>query len=295
MSVDWIYWALLSLKMLATAGIVVGASVMTERAGPLIGALIVTLPISAGPAYLFLSLDHDSDFIAASALGSLATNAVTAVFASVYVMLARNFSWWVSITVALAVWLALVLLARSLDWTLLRAGMLNVVVYAVCLRLTARFRHAAMAPTARRWYDLPLRTALVCTLVVTVLVLSTQLGPVATGVLAVFPIALTSTILIFHPRLGGEVAGAIIANCLIGLVGFGLALAALYLSARTLGSAAALTIWLAVCLTWNLTIFMVRRRSRRGRPLQQTANSQAQANREPDLDEAQNLSSVSSR
>jgi len=260
MSAVWIYWVLLTFKMLATAGIVVGASVMTERAGPLIGALIVTLPISAGPAYLFLSFDHDSDFIAESALGSLATNAATAVFACIYVMLARHRSWWASITIALAVWLALVLMARSLDWTLLRAGLLNVAVFAVCLWFTARFRHAAMAPAVRRWYDLPLRTVLVCTLVVTVLMLSTQLGPVATGVLAVFPIALTSTILIFHPRLGGSLAAAIIANSLIGLVGFGLALAALYLSARTLGSAAALTIWLAVCLTWNLMIFLIRRR-----------------------------------
>ena len=30
-----------------------------------------TLPISAGPVYIFLALDHDAHFIAQSALGSL--------------------------------------------------------------------------------------------------------------------------------------------------------------------------------------------------------------------------------
>ena len=34
-------------KIVLTAAIVVGAATATERAGPLLGALIVTLPISA--------------------------------------------------------------------------------------------------------------------------------------------------------------------------------------------------------------------------------------------------------
>jgi hypothetical protein len=57
--------------MAITAAFVVSASVITERSGPVIGALVATLPISAGPAYLFLSLDHDAAFIAEGALASL--------------------------------------------------------------------------------------------------------------------------------------------------------------------------------------------------------------------------------
>src|SRR5262245_36963415 len=40
--------------------------------------------IAAGPAYVFLALDHDVPFIATSALASLAVNAVTAIFALTY-------------------------------------------------------------------------------------------------------------------------------------------------------------------------------------------------------------------
>jgi len=65
------------LKLVLTAGIVVSASVMVERVGPLIGALVVTLPVTVWPAYVFLSLDHDATYVAASAQSGLAVNAVT--------------------------------------------------------------------------------------------------------------------------------------------------------------------------------------------------------------------------
>ena len=59
---------LLALRMLIAGCFVVLASRAAERAGPLVGALVATLPISAGPAYLFLALDHGPAFLAESAL-----------------------------------------------------------------------------------------------------------------------------------------------------------------------------------------------------------------------------------
>ena len=56
--------------------VVVTATVVAEASGPFWGGLIVSLPIGAGPAYAMLALQHDAAFIAASALGSFAANAV---------------------------------------------------------------------------------------------------------------------------------------------------------------------------------------------------------------------------
>ena len=57
------YFALtLIVKMAVTAGFLLAATVTAERAGPLIGGLVATLPISAGPVYIFLALDHDARF-----------------------------------------------------------------------------------------------------------------------------------------------------------------------------------------------------------------------------------------
>ena len=53
-SYHFVFWLSLALKLLLTAGIVVTASVIVERAGPLIGALVVTLPVTVWPAYVFL-------------------------------------------------------------------------------------------------------------------------------------------------------------------------------------------------------------------------------------------------
>ena len=78
MSPDLLFWPAL-MKMAVTAAFVVIATATAERAGAFVGALVATLPIAAGPAYVFVALDHDSGFIAASALSSFVVNAVTAV------------------------------------------------------------------------------------------------------------------------------------------------------------------------------------------------------------------------
>ena len=82
--------------MAITAAFVVSASIITERSGPVIGALVATLPISAGPSYVFLALDHNAAFIAESALASLPINAATILLGLIYVVLAQRRSALVS-------------------------------------------------------------------------------------------------------------------------------------------------------------------------------------------------------
>ena len=72
MAPDLIFWLSLVLKMAVTAGFVIAAAMVAERAGAAIGAIVATLPIAAGPAYVFVALDHDAAFISASAIGSIA-------------------------------------------------------------------------------------------------------------------------------------------------------------------------------------------------------------------------------
>src|SRR5215471_15150068 len=113
-----IYFLLvLVLRMAVTAGFVVSASFVAERAGPVIGALVATLPISAGPSYVFLALDHDASFIAEGTLASLPVNAATIFLSLTYVLLAQRQSLWLSCGTALAVWLILATLIRMTEWT----------------------------------------------------------------------------------------------------------------------------------------------------------------------------------
>lgn len=260
MSAELFFIFTLALKMAVTAGFVVCASIITERAGPVIGALVSTLPISAGPAYVFLSLDHDAAFIASGALASIGINAATGVFAIVYVILAQRHGILVSLGAALGIWTVLAVIITQWEFSLLTALAANVIVYLVAIPLGYRYRDVKMPLILRRWFDVPLRAAMVATLIATVVIIGARVGPVLTGVVATVPIVLTSLILILQPRIGGPATAAVIAYTMWGLIGFGSAVVALHLTVERIGSPAALVLALAVAVGWNLAIWASRRR-----------------------------------
>jgi uncharacterized membrane protein (GlpM family) len=115
MSPDLLFWLSLVLKMSLTAGLVIAAAMVAERAGAAIGAIVATLPIAAGPAYVFVALDHDAAFISASAIGSIVAHAATAVFSLVYIVLAQRSGIAVSVGGAVAAWFAVAFALRSMS------------------------------------------------------------------------------------------------------------------------------------------------------------------------------------
>ena len=250
----------LMLRMAVTAAFVVSASVITERAGPVIGALVATLPISAGPSYVFLALDHDAAFIAEGALASLPINAATVFLGMTYVLLAQRHNALVSWSAGAVVWILLAALSRAVHWSLASGLAVNIVAFAICIPLLNRFRHVRMPLITRRWYDIPLRAALVATLVATVVTLSGWVGPKISGMIALFPVVFSSMMLILHPRIGGPATAAVIANGGWGMMGFGVSVAVLHLCAAPFGSAVALSLALATGVFWNLALWRIGRR-----------------------------------
>src|SRR6202521_2812998 len=123
-----------------------------------------------------------------------------------------------------------------------------------------RFRPVKMPLNTPRWDDIPLRAALVATLVATVVTLSGWVGPKVSGMIALFPVVFTSMMLILHPRIGVAATGGVIANSGWGLMGLGIALAVLHVAALRFGSAIALSLALATCVSWNLGLWWNGRR-----------------------------------
>jgi hypothetical protein len=260
MSPDLAFILTLALRMAITAAFVVSASVVTERSGPVLGALVATLPISAGPSYVFLALDHDAAFIAEGALASLPVNAATIFLGLTYVVLAQRQSAIVSCLTAVAVWIAFASVIRSVQWTLTAGLIANAVAFAICVPLLRRFRHVKMPLMTRRWYDIPLRALLVATLVATVVTASGWVGPKISGIIALFPVVFTSMMLILHPRIGGPPTAAVLANSAGGLMGLGIAIAVLHIAALRFGSAIGLSLALTICVSWNLGLWWNGRR-----------------------------------
>ena len=252
MSPDIIFALSLIVKMAVTAAFVVAATVTAERAGPLVGGLVATLPLGAGPVYVFLALDHGAPFIAQSAVNSLAINNVNVIFALSYALLAQRRSLTISLALSLVLWCALAWGVHLLHWSVLSAGLAYVVVIGTCIALARPLRHVAIPPVYTYWYDLALRATLVALLVGVTVSLSFRIGASGSGILAVFPIILISVILILHRRVGGPPTAAVMANAVLGLVGFAVACVVLHFTAEPFGAAIGLTLALATSVAWGL-------------------------------------------
>lgn len=257
------FWLPMLVKALATGLLVVTASAVAEALGPFWGALIASLPVSAGPAYVFLAMQHGADFVAASALSSFAANAATGLFLIVYSFVAPRMPPWRGLAIAVTVWLTASLAIHQVEWTPSSAAVLNLAVYGLGFALTARIRRPDPTPitaTRRRRFDLPVRALAVAAFVSSVVAISSLLGPDATGIAAVFPISLISLIVIVRPRIGGAASSLLASSALRSMLGFGLMLLVLHLAARPWGTATALSIALLVSAIWSGGLLMLRRR-----------------------------------
>jgi hypothetical protein len=257
---DISFWALLVIKMLTSAAIVVGASLVVERSGPFLGAMIATLPISAGPAYAFLAIEHGPDFIGASALAGLPVAAATVVYMVVYAAVAQWRGVVASIGIALAVWAISIWIILQGQWSLGGALALNMAVYAVSLPLARRFAVPTLpaVPKKKTW-DIPFRAVLVMTVVGVTVIAGRELGPSIAAVTALAPVVLISLALILQPRVGGAAAASVVANGVPGMLGFVLALSLLHLGAVPLGVGLSLLLALAASIGWNTSLVAIRR------------------------------------
>jgi hypothetical protein len=260
-SADLLFWSGFAFKMVLTAAVVVITSLAVERSGPFVGALIGSLPSAAGAAYTILALEHPPAFIAASAVGSVAVNGAVAIFAAVYTVLAQRHGLVASLGGAGIVWFAIVAALRLVDWTPLTAVALNAAIYAVTIPLSWRFRGGAgPVAFARTRFDIPLRALTAALVVAVVTAASSSIGSFASGMFALFPIILGSSIVIMHPRIGGKATASMLAYVQLPLVGLGFGFLAVHYLVASIGVWPALGAGLLVCLAWSGSLLAIRMR-----------------------------------
>ncbi len=254
------FWLSLLLKAALTATIIVSASLIVERGGPFLGAMIASLPTSVGSAYIVMAFEHTPQFISNSALGSLAANPAGITFAATYALLARRHSLLASLGGALLVWFAFAGVLQFFKFDLWSALALNLVVTAIAIPLTGAARRASFkkAEAAPRANDIPLRAAAVAAFVVIVTTASHSIGAFASGIFAVFPMAMSSFILILHPRIGGPATSNVVAHVQVPMIGLISTFAAVHLLATVTGVWWSLLIALLASLSWNALLWLWR-------------------------------------
>jgi uncharacterized membrane protein (GlpM family) len=253
----------LALKMGLTAFIVVVVSVVVERAGPFIGALIAALPTAAAAAYIILAFEHAPDFIAASAVGSTAGTAAISVFALTYSALAQRHGLLLSLSAALAVWFVGAAALRFVAWTPATAALLNVVAFGTTIPLSRRYRTAGVpARFVRTAYDIPLRALTAAVVVAAVTTASYSIGSFVSGMFAVFPIVMASAAVILHPRVGGVASASMFAHAQIALNGLWLGFLVVHFAVAPLGVWAAYGAGLIVSICFSSALWLLRRRGK---------------------------------
>lgn len=252
----------LLFKIVLTAGIVVAASIVVERSGPFIGSLIASLPTAGGATMIILALEHPPPFIASSAVGSIVSNAICAVFALTYAVVAQRRSLSVSLAAAFAVWFALAFAAHYVQWTAVTATLTNLVVFPPAIVAGARFRTHALARGRVHFTaaDLAWRAGVVTLVVVVVTAASYSIGSFASGLFAFFPVAMSSFFVILHTRLGGQAAASTAAHVQAPLIGLGLGLLVVHVMAEPVGVWWSYTAGLSVGIGWNALLWALRQR-----------------------------------
>jgi hypothetical protein len=265
------FWYGLALKVTMTAGIVVAASVLVERSGPFIGALIASLPTAGGAAMIILALEHPPQFIAAGVVGSLIANAACAVFALCYAAMAQRRGLPVSLGSAFVIWFSIVMLSRLIDWSIAGAIALNIVVSPLTIWASRYFLGdgAARGKVKLTATDLAWRAAVVTFVVISVTAASHSIGSFASGVFAFFPVAMGSFFIILHTRLGGPAAASVAGHVQVPLIGLSLAFIAVHTLAVPLGVWWSYLIGLAIGVSWNALLWLVKQR--RGRRIIQVS------------------------
>ncbi len=252
-------WLSIAIKVAFAAAVVVTATTLAEKSGPLIAGLIIAMPVSVGPTYVMLAMTAAPDFIARSALGSIAANGAVAVFGTVYVLLARRMPMPASLALSLVSWFAVAWFEQRWNPSpvpLVAFCTLLLVVGALLTRHLLAGRK--LLAGAKRWYDLPLRAAFVGVMAGTIVTVSHAIGPDWTGLLAAFPLVLTSSIVLMHPRVGAAATAAVIATAIQGMVIYPLAFFQVYLFSVAWGVWWALGAWLAAIVGWAGVVYIWR-------------------------------------
>ena len=252
--------AILLFRMVVTAGIVLTASWVVSRTGPFLGSLVATLPLSIGPAYLFLARDHDPAFLAESALTGLVGLGAASAFVTVYAKVAPRVGTLPSLALALTVWAAFLLLLGRRTWHLADGAAASAVLMLAGVALTqAARRQEVSVAAATRPLDVAIRAASVMLLVAGVMVLGRVVGPEAAGYAAMVPVVFTSLAMVLQPRVGGVAVAAVLSHGLVAMLSYLPALALIHAGAVPLGSGLSLALALAICLAWSGTLMAFRR------------------------------------
>lgn len=210
---------MLALKLTLVPLFLLFVSMAGKHWGPKVAGWLAGLPVIAGPILWLLVMQHGDAFGARAATLSLYAILASESFNFAYAWTCRARPWWFALAAGLAAWFAAacVLSRLPVSWP----WALGVALAATLFGQTFLPRStvvAAGAPLTRT--DLAGRMAAGAALTLAVTAMSTSLGPVWSGLFAVFPLLSSVLAVSSHRAHGSAFVIALLRGMVLGRFGF---------------------------------------------------------------------------
>ena len=202
-------FAVIAVKLIATAAVVIGVTIAVSKLGPRLGGIIAGTPIILGPGYFFMLQERPVEFIQSAALSTLHALIATLVFSICFVMTAGRMSALASLALATACWIPSTAIFSATPGGIWGAVAIYCLVLLIAEAIRRVLKLGQPVVIARSgWLDLLLRGLLAGVLVSIATTVAARSGPFLSGVLVGFPVGLFTIGLTLHQRYGAHVARA---------------------------------------------------------------------------------------
>jgi hypothetical protein len=248
------------LKLTLAPLLVAAATLATRRWGPSVGGILVGLPLSTAPIFLFLAIDQGLDFAERATIGILFGLVGVAAFALAYVITSRRLQWLGSLALAAIAFFAASASAGQLPAGVLEAGL---AAYAALLAVVAVIRRPQLqmirAPSP--WWDIWFRMAAAAALTLAITAAADRLGPLLSGIIGTYPVVTTVVTTFTHHQSGREAAVTMMRSSVLSWFSFVSCFLVIGLTLKSHGLAASLCLGALAAVATTVAVLWIDRRA----------------------------------
>jgi len=213
--------ALLLAKIITSAAMVVGLTLVAEHVSPRVAGVLSGYPLGVAIALFFIGIENGADFAASSAIYAVAGFTASLVLVYVYYQIARRCQRWqvlIASTVSVMAFGLAAALLRTFHLTLVAAILITIVAIVVAI---TQFSMIANVKVGKRigfsFWVLVIRATTATVIVLFITGLAAHVGTRWAGVMSAFPITLFPFMLILHLTYGADQVFTVIKNFPLGM------------------------------------------------------------------------------
>lgn len=251
---------LLLLKLTLAPLLVAVATLATRRWGPSVGGILVGLPLSTAPIFLFLAIDQGLDFAERATVGILFGLVGVAAFAIAYAVASRRTQWLASLSFAAMAFFAASAVASRMPAGVLGAGLTACAALLAVVALMGRPRPHAVR-ISPPWWDIWFRMAAAAVLTLAITAAADRLGPLLSGIIGTYPVVTTVVATFTHHQLGREAAVAMMRSSVLSWFGFAGCFLVIGLTLKSAGLAASICFGALAAVATTVGVLWIDRRA----------------------------------